>query len=83
MKKAGLIILENPVEITARILKKPQVTYTNSTVTPEQNGKWRLPRQAKYIRCCKVEKWCAIFLNVTGERMGLGDFEYVLACFVS
>uniref|UniRef100_A0A914QQR0 PAZ domain-containing protein n=1 Tax=Panagrolaimus davidi TaxID=227884 RepID=A0A914QQR0_9BILA len=75
MNKAGMEVLEKPLEVKARVLKAPQVRYSNTSRHPEQNGKWRLLKQATFIKCASLKRWIAILLNVPQELMKLNEFK--------
>uniref|UniRef100_A0AC35FEV2 PAZ domain-containing protein n=1 Tax=Panagrolaimus sp. PS1159 TaxID=55785 RepID=A0AC35FEV2_9BILA len=75
MQKAGMSVLAEPLKIPARVLKAPQVKYANGSIYPEQNGKWRLPKQAKYAITATLKRWLAVFLIVPQERMKFGEFK--------
>uniref|UniRef100_A0AC35F2I4 Piwi domain-containing protein n=1 Tax=Panagrolaimus sp. PS1159 TaxID=55785 RepID=A0AC35F2I4_9BILA len=75
MKKAGMSVLEEPLKVLARVLKAPQVEYANGNIDPEQNGKWRLPKPAKYVIAASLKRWLAVFLIVPQERMKFDEFK--------
>uniref|UniRef100_A0A914QI97 PAZ domain-containing protein n=1 Tax=Panagrolaimus davidi TaxID=227884 RepID=A0A914QI97_9BILA len=74
MKKAGISVVKEPLKVPARVLKAPQIRYANGTLCPESNGKWRLPKQAKYEICATLKRWLGIFLIVPNERMAFEEF---------
>uniref|UniRef100_A0AC34F4R9 Piwi domain-containing protein n=1 Tax=Panagrolaimus sp. ES5 TaxID=591445 RepID=A0AC34F4R9_9BILA len=75
MQSAQMTVMDRPLDVQGRIIQAPAIAYANDDLYPEQNGKWRLPRAAIYMRCSTLKCWCALFLNVPGERMTLGEYE--------
>uniref|UniRef100_A0AC34GSB0 Piwi domain-containing protein n=1 Tax=Panagrolaimus sp. ES5 TaxID=591445 RepID=A0AC34GSB0_9BILA len=75
MNGAHMAVMDIPLNVHARVIQAPAIAYANGNLNPEQNGKWRLPRTAKYVRCSSLKSWCALFLTAPGERMVLGEFE--------
>uniref|UniRef100_A0A914PDF5 Piwi domain-containing protein n=1 Tax=Panagrolaimus davidi TaxID=227884 RepID=A0A914PDF5_9BILA len=74
MKKAGISVVKEPLKVSARVLKAPQIRYLNGNLFPEPNGKWRLPKHAKYEIGATLKRWLGIFLIVPNERMHFKEF---------
>uniref|UniRef100_A0A914Y3K9 PAZ domain-containing protein n=1 Tax=Panagrolaimus superbus TaxID=310955 RepID=A0A914Y3K9_9BILA len=79
MEGAQMTVIDRPLEVQGRIIQAPAISYANGNLHPEQNGKWRLPKPAKYVRAATLKSWCALFLDVRGERMSFAEYEQFVA----
>uniref|UniRef100_A0A914Z626 Piwi domain-containing protein n=1 Tax=Panagrolaimus superbus TaxID=310955 RepID=A0A914Z626_9BILA len=66
-KNAGISVTGEPLKVTARVLSPPQIFYANGQVNVAE-GKWRLPKFAKFISTSSCQKWVAVLVDYQFPR---------------